>query len=143
MGSGVTGGRPPGAPPVVAVVVTSELGVLAGRRKDQAPPWTFIAGQMQPGETPADTAVREVREETGLAVEPGRVIGRRVHPATNRAMIYLTARPVQGTQAIVGDENELAEVRWLSLAEADELLPGMYPPARAYLARALGNRYPA
>jgi 8-oxo-dGTP pyrophosphatase MutT (NUDIX family) len=133
--------RQPEPPPVVAAVVTSKLGFLAGRRNDATPPWTFIAGQMLPGETPADTVVREVREETGLDVEPGRVIGRRVHPATGRIMIYLTARPAGSTDAVVGDENELAEVRWLSLAEADELLPGMYAPARAYLSRALRSPY--
>jgi hypothetical protein len=38
----------------------------------------------------------------------------------------------------VGDEAELAEVRWAGRAEAEELLPGMYEPVRDYLARAFG-----
>jgi 8-oxo-dGTP pyrophosphatase MutT (NUDIX family) len=139
----VTGARQPEPPPVVAAIVTSDLGVLAGRRNDQTPPWTFIAGKIEPGESPADAAVREVKEETGLDVKPGRVIGRRVHPATNRTMIYLAAQPTRGTDVIVGDENELAEVRWLSLDEADELLTGMFEPVRAYLGRALRPRHPA
>jgi 8-oxo-dGTP pyrophosphatase MutT (NUDIX family) len=133
----VTAAREPEPPPVVAAIVTSELGVLAGRRNDQEPPWTFIAGKIEPGESPADAAVREVKEETGLEVTPGRVLGRRVHPATGRTMIYLAAKPVRGTHVFVGDEAELAEVRWLSLAEADELLAGMFEPVRAYLGRAL------
>lgn len=137
----VTAARQPEPPPVVAAIVTSELGVLAGRRHDQIPPWTFIAGQIQPGESPADAAVREVKEETGLEVAPGRVLGRRVHPATGRTMIYLAARPVRGTDVYVGDEAELAEVRWLDLTSADELLPGMYEPIRAYLRRALRPRH--
>jgi 8-oxo-dGTP pyrophosphatase MutT (NUDIX family) len=137
----VTAAREPEPPPVVAAIVTSELGVLAGRRNDQTPPWTFIAGQIQPGESPADAAVREVKEETCLDVTPGRVLGRRVHPATGRTMIYLAAKPVSGTDVGVGDENELAEVRWLDLATADELLPGMYQPVRAYLGRALRPRH--
>lgn len=136
-----TAAREPEPPPVVAAIVTCDLGVLAGRRNDQTPPWTFIAGQIQPGESPADAAVREVKEETGLNVTPGRVLGRRVHPATGRTMIYLAAKPADGTDVCVGDPNELAEVRWLDLAEADELLAGMYQPVRAYLGRALRPRH--
>jgi 8-oxo-dGTP pyrophosphatase MutT (NUDIX family) len=125
----------------VAAIVTSRRGVLAGRRRDGKPPWTFIAGEVEPFDaTPADAAVREVKEETGLEIRAGREIGRRVHPQTGRTMIYLAARPVRGaTKVIVGDEAELAEVRWLTLAEADELLPGMYGPVRDHLARELKN----
>jgi 8-oxo-dGTP pyrophosphatase MutT (NUDIX family) len=139
----VTDARQPEPQPVVAAIVTSDLGVLAGRRNDETPPWTFIAGKIEPGESPADAAVREVKEETGLDVKPGRVLGRRVHPATHRTMIYLAAQPVRATDVFVGDENELAEVRWLSLDEADDLLTGMFAPVRAYLGRALRPRHPA
>ena len=124
--------------PVVAAIVTSHLGVLAGRRNDGKPPWTFIAGEIEPGENQVDAAVREVKEETGLEVRAGHVeIGRRVHPKTKRTMVYLACTPVAGTDIFVGDEDELAEVRWLSLAEADELLPGMFEPVRAHLGRVI------
>lgn len=46
----------------------------------------------------------------------------------------MTARPVGGTRTIGGDEAELAEVRWVGLAEVDELLPGLFGPVRDYLA---------
>ncbi len=124
-------------PPVVAAIVTSPLGVLVGRRKDGKPPWTFIAGELEPGEQATDTVVREVKEETGLEVRAGEVIGERYHPKTERMMIYLAATPVRGTEVIVDDEEELAAVRWVSLAEADELLPAMYEPVREHLAREL------
>lgn len=130
----------PGAPrPVAAAIVVSARGVLAGRRNDGKPPWTFIAGEVEPGETASFAAVREVKEETGLEVRETGEIGRRVHPATGRTMIYVGAAPVRpgALDVFVGDTRELAEVRWLSLAEADELLPGMFGPVRAYLAAAL------
>jgi 8-oxo-dGTP pyrophosphatase MutT (NUDIX family) len=117
--------------------VTSDRGVLVGRRNDRTPPWTFIAGEIEPGESPADAATREVKEETGLLVHVGREIGRRIHPATGRLMIYLTAEPEHGTGIHVGDRAELAEVRWVSLPEADELLPGMFARVREYLERIL------
>lgn len=129
-----------GVPPVVAAVVTSDEGVLVGRRNDGVPPWTFIAGKQLPREAPADTAVREVKEETGCIIKPRRLLGRRVHPQTGRTMIYLACVPTHGTDVHNGDKVELAEVRWVSLAEAEELLPGMYEPAHEYLERELKRK---
>jgi 8-oxo-dGTP diphosphatase len=129
----------PGAQPIVAAIVTSARGVLVGRRNDGKPPWTFIAGEIEPGERAEDAAVREVKEETGLLVAAGEVVGERVHPKTHRRMIYMTAAPTHGTSVFVGDEAELAEVRWVGLAEADELLPGMFEPVRAHLVRVLSK----
>jgi 8-oxo-dGTP pyrophosphatase MutT (NUDIX family)/DNA-binding transcriptional regulator YhcF (GntR family) len=124
--------------PIVAAIVTSQLGVLVARRNDGKPPWTFIAGEIEPGESPADAAVREVKEETGLRIRSGRVIGRRVHPQTSRTMVYMAARPTHGTDAFVGDDQELAEVRWVTLAQADELMGGtIYEPVRSHLKKAL------
>jgi 8-oxo-dGTP pyrophosphatase MutT (NUDIX family)/transcriptional regulator with XRE-family HTH domain len=127
------------AQPVVAAIVTSALGVLVGRRHDRIPPWGFISGEIEPGELPEDAAVREVKEETGLEVRAGEVIGERDHPATGRHMIYMAAKPTRGIDVFVGDEAELAEVSWVDLDEADELLPGMFGPVRDYLARVLGE----
>ena len=127
-------------PAVVAAIVTSPLGVLVGRRRDGKPPWTFIAGEQEPGEQPEDTAVREVKEETGLEVKAGLIIGERDHPRTGRHMIYIAGYPARGTRVIVGDEAELSDVRWVSLAGADELMRGqIYGPVREHLARELGG----
>ena len=124
----------PEHPPVVAAIVTSERGVLVGRRHDKTPEWTFIAGKVESGESTADAAVREVKEETGLRVVAAeREIGRRVHPKTGRTMIYLACGPTSGTEVFVGDPDELSEVRWVSLAEAERLLPGMFEPVHRYL----------
>jgi 8-oxo-dGTP pyrophosphatase MutT (NUDIX family) len=126
------------AQPVIAAIVTSRRGVLVGRRNDGVPPWTFIAGENRLNEPPEETAIREVKEEATLEIRAGEVIGERDHPMTGRRMIYIAAEPVHGTEIHVGDEAELAEVRWVSLAEADELLPGMFGPVREYLAREIG-----
>jgi hypothetical protein len=62
-----------------------------------------------------------------------------MHPKTGHRMVYVAAAPTHGTDMFVGDEQELAEVRWISLEEADDLMGGaIYEPVRAYLRRALG-----
>ena len=124
--------------PIVAAIVTSRLGVLVARRHDGQPLWTFIAGEIESGEDPADAAVREVKEETGLRVQVPGVIGRRVHPRTGREMAYLAARPTRGTRAFVGDEQELTEVRWVDLAQAEELMGGtIFDPVRNHIRETL------
>jgi len=123
--------------PVAAAIVTSELGVLIGRRVDGTPPWAFIAGKIEPAESPEQAAVREVEEETGLLVRAAGVLGQRIHPQTGRTLVYVAAEPVHGTAVSVAAKDELAEVRWVSLSKAEALLPGMFDPVHNYLAQAL------
>jgi NADH pyrophosphatase NudC (nudix superfamily) len=116
--------------------------VLVGRRNDRTPPWTFPAGEQDVvnGEDPADTARREVKEETGLRIMVGDVIGERVHPKTGRQMVYIAAEPASGSiKVIVGDEEELAEVKWASYEEALSLMPDMFGPVKRHLARVLAG----
>jgi 8-oxo-dGTP pyrophosphatase MutT (NUDIX family) len=123
-------GRPQ-QPAVIAAIVTSRLGVLAVQRRDGKPPWSFPAGESEPGESPADTIVREVKEETGLRIRAGEVIHERIHPKTGRHLVYVAGVPATkgpGSRDVhVGDEDELTDVRWLYLGEATDLMPGMDP----------------
>jgi 8-oxo-dGTP diphosphatase len=53
----------------VSAVVVRDGRVLVGRRKGShgAGQWAFPGGKVDAGEDPADTVLRELREETGLA----------------------------------------------------------------------------
>lgn len=132
-------GRPSTKPEpdvVVSAIVTNGRRVLISKRNDGRPPWAFIGGQIGPGESPADAAVREVKEETGLRIAAGREIGRRIHPVTERWMVYIAATVEGDADAFVNDADELAEVRWVTPAEADKLTGNqIYEPVRAHLRR--------
>ena len=123
---------------IVSAIVTSGRQVLISRRRNEPDlPWAFIGGKIAPGESPADAAVREVKEETGLRIAAGNEIGRRIHPVTGRWVVYIAATPEGGTDVFVGDTEELAEVRWVTPAEADKLTGNtIYEPVRAHLRRA-------
>jgi dihydroneopterin triphosphate diphosphatase len=56
---------------VLVVVYTPDLQVLLLERADRPGFWQSVTGSQNAGETLADTAVREVREETGLEAAQG------------------------------------------------------------------------
>ncbi|WP_133913057.1 NUDIX hydrolase [Streptomyces sp. NBC_00582] len=112
-------------PGVSAVVLDDEGRVLLGRRADNGQ-WTVITGIPDPGEQPADCAVREVEEETGVHCVPERVVlirsGRQVeYPNGDRCQFMdVTFRcRATGGQARVNDDESL-EVGWF---EVDALPP--------------------
>jgi 8-oxo-dGTP pyrophosphatase MutT (NUDIX family) len=125
-------------PKVAVAIVTSHLGVLVGRRRDGNPPWTFPGGKIEPGESPEDAAVRETLEETGLRVRATGVIGNRIHPQTGVPIIYVAAADVLDDAAAPAD-GELGEVRWVSLAEAGDLMPDLFVTVHQYLQQRAGD----
>ena len=50
---------------ITAYVRDAEGRVLLGQRSDTGK-WALVCGIVEPGEEPADTAVREIKEETGI-----------------------------------------------------------------------------
>jgi len=61
-------------PAASAVVVDDHGRILLHRRRDNDL-WALPGGAMEPGESIGDTAIREVKEETGYDVRPLYVIG--------------------------------------------------------------------
>ena len=73
-------------PGVAAVIFTPE-GVLLQRRDDNGL-WGLPGGGVEPGESVTQALVREVREETGLEVEPRRLIGVYSAPEHHQIITY-------------------------------------------------------
>ncbi|MBA2284860.1 MAG: NUDIX domain-containing protein [Ktedonobacteraceae bacterium] len=61
-------------PAASALVTNAEGNILLHRRSDNAL-WALPGGAMEIGESIAETAVREVKEETGLDVHPDSLVG--------------------------------------------------------------------
>ncbi|MFQ5411105.1 MAG: NUDIX domain-containing protein [Phycisphaerae bacterium] len=87
--------------------------------------WCFPGGEMEPGETQAQTLVREMREEMGLEVEPGELLMTQ-EKHDGRLLLYCwSARIVSGE--VTPNPHEVAEYAWLTPDEIrlkDSVLPG-------------------
>jgi dihydroneopterin triphosphate diphosphatase len=70
---------------VLVVIYTPRLEVLLLERADRPGFWQSVTGSQDPGERLIDTAVREVREETGLEITTGALVDWRIR---NRFEIF-------------------------------------------------------
>ena len=61
--------------PAVAALIHDSKGRLLLQEKSSGEGWSLPAGAIEPGETPQEAVVREVQEETGLAVEVVAICG--------------------------------------------------------------------
>jgi len=84
--------------------------------------WSFPKGKLEPGETDEQAALREVEEETSLRCELGAELpstSYRDSKLRQKTVRYWALGPVDGSAA---PKNEVDEVRWLPLPEAERLL---------------------
>lgn len=134
-------GTTPELPPVVMAIVTSSKGVLIAHRRDGRPEWTFPGGEIMAGESPVDALARRVPDETGIEIKPLTVLGRRVHPRTNRTMIYLACQPEneEDVPHVVDGDADLDAAEYIGLDTVRTRMPDMYEPVRAHLEAVLGH----
>lgn len=104
--------------PAVSALVADERGrVLLARRAHEpdAGLWDAPGGFLEEGEDPLDGLRRELREETGLEVEPGRFVGTFVDtygvgPGAPPVLNLVWEVEVVGGEAAPADD--VAELRW-------------------------------
>ena len=119
--------------PCVGAVIKDDQGRLLLIKRGHEPGaglWSLPGGRIEPGETDAQALVREMREETGLAVEPGPLLGsvRRPAPGGPAAAggqegtvldIRDYAATITGGTLRAGDD--AADARWVAVSELPRL----------------------
>jgi 8-oxo-dGTP pyrophosphatase MutT (NUDIX family) len=111
--------------PSVSVVTFDDAGRVLIIRHGDVQRWEIPGGQVDPQEPPADAAVREMWEETGLHVELTRIVG--VYGGRDFTTTYsngdvvsfvvtvFEGRPVGGALRV--DGTETLEARWVGQGE--------------------------
>ncbi len=91
--------------------------------------WTFPKGKLEDGESWEDAALREVEEETGLRCELGAYVGSTHYPFREgiKEVRYFRLSSDDEPRA----QNEIDDLRWLPLEEAETFLSYAYDRALA------------
>ncbi len=96
-----------------------EVAVVHRPRYDD---WSLPKGKLEPGESFKKGALREVEEETGLVCELGRELSSttyRDRKGRSKIVRYWLMEPRKGEFEV---NDEVDELRWVSLKKADSLL---------------------
>jgi len=80
--------------------------------------WQLPGGRLEPGESPIDAVVREVKEETGLRAQVGRLTGR--YHREDGSIVRVYAARARGKLA--GACEEIVAQRWVPIREAKEMV---------------------
>jgi 8-oxo-dGTP diphosphatase len=117
-------GVPGSVIPCVGAIVKDERGRLLLIKRGHEPGaglWSLPGGRIEPGETDAEALVREMREETGLTVEAGPLLGSVRRPGLNGTVIDIRdyAATITGGTLRAGDD--AADARWVRPEEMSAL----------------------
>lgn len=107
----------------VAAIVTRGSEILLGRSKKQpiVGKWVVPGGGVKPFESISLTVIRELKEETGILIQPGSVlfVSEILDPGVDhRIVIYVDAEYVSG-DLVAGDD--LSEVRWIDVRRLGDM----------------------
>jgi 8-oxo-dGTP pyrophosphatase MutT (NUDIX family) len=111
---------------VVAVIIEREDRFLLGKRSLQRPKapgyWCPISGRVEAGESQDEAVVREVREETGLAVEAVEKVDECPTHDGSALMHWWRVRLLSEAPACLAND-EHSELAWVTLEEMRRLEP--------------------
>ncbi len=86
--------------------------------------WSFPKGHMEPGESETDTAVREIKEETGVDVliDPTfrELVTYSPKKDTVKMVVYFIARAKN--VSLVPQMSEISDVKWVEISLAYDML---------------------
>ena len=118
---------------VALCLVDADQILLVLHQKDGRHYWLLPGGGVEVGETLADAARREVREETGYDVEVGRLIliCESLEPGGRHLVNLVFAGRITAGELRPGRDHRLVDARWSAVADLPSL--EMYPAIGADL----------
>ncbi|HOC29084.1 MAG TPA: (deoxy)nucleoside triphosphate pyrophosphohydrolase [Treponemataceae bacterium] len=106
-----------------AVIENREGRILIARRKPEISLggyWEFPGGRIEPGETAAECAAREMKEEMDVHIETGDVLAESVHDYGTKTVHLVAVRAILlGGRMRLHDHDD---IRWVTVAEMDDYL---------------------
>lgn len=121
--------------PGVAAVVRNACGEILVLRKREDGQWSLPAGGIDPGESPREALVREVREETGLCVISMRLLDvfggepfRTTYPNGDRVEFTVCVFECEVSGELRAVDGEAAEFDWCTPRRVALKLDLPYPP---------------
>ena len=108
----------------VGAIITDDTGRLLLIRRGHEPEegrWSLPGGRVRPGESDPEAVTREVLEETGLEVEPGRLIGEVERPAPGGAIFDIHDYAATVSGGLLAAADDAADARWVHPSEIDRL----------------------
>ena len=125
----------PRVDPVVIMIAEHDGRALLGRQAAwPAGRYSALAGFLEPGESVEEAVAREVREETGVAVDRVRYVASQPWPFPH-AQLMLACVAEAADDAITLDADELEDAIWVSRDEVRRVLsgePGAFLPPPPY-----------
>ena len=110
--------------PCAGAIIRDEaerLLLIQRRNEPGAGLWSLPGGRIEAGETDQQAVVREVAEETGLAVTCGRLVGAVERPAGPGSVFEIRDYAVLVTGGTLAAGDDAADARWVTPAEAAAL----------------------
>lgn len=102
--------------------------------------WSVPGGRVEPGETDPEAVVREVREETGLLVACGPLLGTVERPGIAGAVLDIRDYRAVVTGGVLAAGDDAADARWVTPPEraaldaAGQLTDGLAAALRSWRA---------
>ena len=96
--------------------------------------WCFPGGEIEAKDgTEQKTIIREVREETNVNCLPVSRLGERIHPDTEKTLIYWRCT-YQDSKPAIQDPKEIADILWASPLKVFKLITtDIFPPVKLLL----------
>jgi 8-oxo-dGTP diphosphatase len=110
--------------PCVGAVIKDDRGRLLLIKRGHAPGaglWSLPGGRIEAGETDAAALIREIAEETGLAIEAGHLVGRVRRSAGQGDVLDIRDYTATITGGTLRAGDDAADARWVDTTELGSL----------------------